>query len=457
MMYSLLSRVFPPLRSAAFALAGSALLLAGCVENSANQPPVTKQETQASAPAPQKVEVVPAPAPSPAPAEKVTLTPPEGAEIRVGVLLPMSGQYAALGKSLLNAVQLGLFEVAEENLVLLPRDTMGTAAGARQAARSAIDSGAQFLIGPVFSEAASAVADLKAGQGVVSLAFTNNRAAAGAEAYIVGLVPRQRIERVVSYAASRGLKRFAGLLPAGAYGDLIRAAYQDAVLRVGGELTRMERYVPGEQAGVAQSVKRLGDYDERKKALEDQKAELAGKEDPLSLRALKRLEELETLGDVDFDAVLLIENGQALTALAPLLPYYEIDTRTVRILGISDWGERSLLREPALQGAWYAAPSLRARADFEDRYRALYGKSPHPLAPLAYDAGAIAAVLGAQKPPAFSSAALTDPRGFAGSIGLFRFRKDGLVEHNFAVIEVQPGGAVEVSPAPEKFPAPVVN
>ncbi|MEX2249797.1 MAG: penicillin-binding protein activator, partial [Parvibaculum sp.] len=48
-------------------------------------------------------------------------------------------------------------------------------------------------------------------------------------------------------------------------------------------------------------------------------------------------------------------------------------------------------------------------------------------------------------------AALTDPDGFAGVDGIFRFMADGRTERGLAVMEVRPGGAVVVDPAPTSF------
>jgi branched-chain amino acid transport system substrate-binding protein len=148
---------------------------------------------------------------------------------------------------------------------------------------------------------------------------------------------------------------------------------------------------------------------------------------------------------------LLLETGQSLRATAPLLPYYEIDTRKVRILGIDDWSSRSSRREPMLAGAWYAGPSPVAHADFVKRFTAVYKKSPHALAALAYDVTALAAVKGGKGAGGFGLDQLTAESGFAGSVGLFRLRQDGMVQHSFAVIEVQPDGVKIVSPAPESF------
>ena len=174
--------------------------------------------------------------------------------------------------------------------------------------------------------------------------------------------------------------------------------------------------------------------------------------DPESVRKLKRLNVLETFGAPDFDAVLLIEQGRDLTALAPLLPYYEIDIRKVRILGIADWSERSLIREPALHRAWYVAPPPTGLKIFKKKFERTYGTGAHRLGPLAYDAMAVALFLGSKASSDFNKNSLTNPRGFLGTAGLFRFREDGIVERNYSIFEVSDKGVLEVGSAGRSFP-----
>ena len=385
--------------------------------------------------------------------EKITLTPPPGMPNRVpvGLLLPLSGRSAALGRSLLDAAQLAVFELVDKNFVLLPRDTAGTQDGAHAAAASAIENGAKFLIGPVFAASALAAAPLARDAGINMVAFSNNRVAAGDGAFVMGFLPSQRIERVISFAATRGATRFAALLPEGPYGDGARDAFERAVARAGANVVRIERYGSDPQSA-AEAAKRLGNYDLRRAALRERRKALFGANNEVSRRALKRLEHRETLGDVDFEAVLLLETGDALKGLVPLLPYYDIDVRTVRVLGIDDWSARSLRREPSLARAWFASPSSVAVVDFAARFKKIYGRSPHALAPLAYDVTALAAVLASREGGAdFSVQALTAANGFAGSAGLFRLLPSGLVEHQFAVYEVRQDNIRTVSPAPQAF------
>ena len=113
---------------------------------------------------------------------------------------------------------------------------------------------------------------------------------------------------------------------------------------------------------------------------------------------------------------------------------------------------RSIGADAQLRGAWYAAPDPARRVDFERRFTATYGRPPHRLATLAYDAVALASQLARQKPGGdFSVEAITNPNGWSGIDGVFRFLPDGRAERTLAVIEIQGERNAVVSPAPTSF------
>ena len=370
---------------------------------------------------------------------------------RVALLLPISGPNRGLGAAMQEAAQLALFEIADDNLVLLTYDTGGTPAGAVAAATRAVQDGAGLILGPLFAASARQVAPIAGGAGLNVISFSNDRTIAGNNVYVMGFLPDDQVANVVDFAIRQGLARFAALVPNTAYGNTVVRTLQQALRRWGGELTRIAFYEPTD-ADIAPVVRTLADYDNRAKALEEQRQALEESPDPVSQQALKRLEGLETIGDIGFDAVLLSEGGDRLRAIAPLLPYYDIDPTTVRFLGTAQWDDPDLGQEPALLGGWYAAPPLDTRAGFTRRFEAVFGRRPPRLATLAYDATALAAVLArAQGGPDFGVRALTQPSGFAGIDGIFRFRPDGVVQRGLAILQVRRQGAEVIRPAPRVF------
>ena len=451
----------------------SLILLAGaCAAPSLAPPPPEDQPTPAAeapaalpaAPAAPEIMVTttldPAPAPpavgdEPAAGEDGTAAAEEEmpAGARVGLLLPLSGRYAAEGETLLRAAQLALFDVADERFTLLPRDTAGSAAGAETAALAVLDDGVDLILGPLFAEGVKAVAAHARAWSVTVVAFSTDRSAASEGVYLLGHTPRAQIGRVFAHAAAKGYRRIALLAPDTRYGATVadEAAAAAAAL-TGLSLVRVRTYAP-DASDAANVVRGLAEYDERSRALRDERAMLARQGDAAARRRLDRLATLDTLGAPPFDALLLADGGARLRQVAPLLPYYDIDPANIRLLGTGLWAETATLDEAALAGGWFAGPDPAARRAFEARYRGVFGAPPGAIATLAYDATALAAAL-ARSGAAFGPKAIGNSGGFLGADGLFRFDADGIAERGLAVFEVAGGGrTVVVSPAPARFDA----
>ena len=242
---------------------------------------------------------------------KITLTPPEGTlgQVSVGLLLPISGQHADLGKSLLQASLLAMFELSDKNFVLLPRDTKGTREGAVLAAQDAIEAGAQLLLGPVFGRSAQAVAPLVSRAAINMISFTNDRTVASDSTFVFGLLPEDRVKRIVSYAFLKGVRRFAALIPEGPFGDKVVADYSKAVSEAGGFLVKSVRY-DRNHSSLTAAVKNLGNYNARQRALLAKRKKLKERNDEITRLALRQLDKKEVLGDTPFEAVFLLEAGE---------------------------------------------------------------------------------------------------------------------------------------------------
>jgi ABC-type branched-subunit amino acid transport system substrate-binding protein len=367
------------------------------------------------------------------------------------LLLPLSGANAAIGRELLDAAQLALFDLADDRLTLMPRDTQGTPAGAATAAEAVLAEGAELIVGPLFSSESAAVAPIAQGRGVNVISFSNDRSVAGNGVFILGFTPEQEIEQVIGFARSRGYARFAALTPESPYGNAVLQALRRTLAKVGGEAAKIESY-PTDVADLAPIVRRFAEADRRKAALAEQKRQLSEKDDEISRQALKRLEGIEAFGDVGFDALLLPEGGARLKALAPLLALYDVDPAKVRFLGSGLWDEPGLGREPNLVGGWLAATPQANSGAFRVRFQKAFGRTPPRIASLGYDAAALAAVLSqAPQGTPFTREAIANPNGFAGYDGIFRFGPDGVAERGLAILEVAPREFKVVRPAPESF------
>ncbi len=355
---------------------------------------------------------------------------------KVALLVPLSGPNAGLGQAILNAAQLALFQTGGDQLTLVPRDTKGTASGAADAAHAAVGQGVSLILGPLLAGGVEAVKPVARDAHLDVIAFSTVTDLAGGNTFLMGFLPRQEVVREVAFARQRGIGRFAALAPDTAYGHLMTDALREAASSTGATVTKAAFYDPrtgDASAAIAQLLPAGATPPAADPAAPDQ----AGPAPP---------------GVADFDALLLPEGGDRLKAIARKLAAAGLDTKATRLLGSGLWDVPDIGDEPALDGGWFAASPPDARRDFEQRYRATYGRDPPRLASLGYDAAALAAVLArGQGGPPFSRDAILNPNGFAGVDGLFRFTPDGLVQRALAVLEVEPQGNVVVSPAAHSF------
>lgn len=378
--------------------------------------------------------------------------------VRVGMLVPLSGAAEKVGLSLKNAALMSQFDLADDQFVLQFYDTKSTVQGAQEAAIQAVSHGVELIIGPLFSQHVSVVAPIVRSMGLNAIVFTTDPAVIGRGVFSIGLLLEQQVDRILSYAYMKGYGRFAVLVPETVGGQAVAGAAERAVKRLNADFVRVAYYDP-DAKDFSNVVRDLSRYDERKRALESEKEklEIAPDEDEIAKETLKRFEQMDTIGEVDFDAILIHDEGSRLRSVSSLLSYYDVSSKQVKFLGTSLWADESLSKEEALIGGWYATPPPQTHKNFIKRYKELYTDAPPRIASLGYDAVALAVTLAGQKGNAdYSLSALTDPNGFEGIDGIFRFLNNGRSERALSVMEITKEGSKEISPSRRSF-EPVFN
>jgi ABC-type branched-subunit amino acid transport system substrate-binding protein len=337
-------------------------------------------------------------------------------QVKVGLVLPLSasGNAGVAALSMKNSAEMALAEFQNPNIQLLIKDDGGNPQGAQQGTQQALDEGAEIILGPLFALSVPATAQLTRTRGVSVIAFSTDSSIAGRGVFLLSFLPESDVNRIVEYSASIGKRSFAALLPDNAYGNVVEAAFKQAVGRKGGRIVAFEKY-GADRATAARTV-------------------------------------ATSLGTAD--ALLLADDGDSVVATADALSGAGANLRNIQLLGTGLWDNPRVFASPALQGGLYAAPDPAGFRAFSGRYRGKYGGEPVRTATLAYDAVALVAALArTQGPTRFSPDVLTNPSGFAGIDGLFRFRADGTNERGLAVMRVGSGGGVPVAGSPKSFGA----
>ena len=354
-------------------------------------------------------------APPPAGAQQQGVAVGNGS-VKVAVILPLSagGNAAVAAQSMKNASEMALAEFLNPNLQLLIKDDGGSAQGAQQAAQQAVDEGAEIILGPLFAASVPAVAQVARGRGVSVIAFSTDSSVAGRGVYLLSFLPESDVERIVGYAAATGKRSFAAMLPENAYGNVVEAAFKQAVPKRGGRVVVFEKY-GADRASVARNV--------------------AG-----SLASA--------------DALLLADDGEAVAQVADALAAAGASFQKVQLLGTGLWDNPRVFSNSTLENGIYAAPDPAGFRSFATRYKNKYGAEPVRTATLAYDAVALVAALSrTQGGKRFTPEVLQNSSGFSGIDGLFRFKADGTNERGLAVMKVTSKGPLPIAGSPRSFGA----
>jgi hypothetical protein len=335
--------------------------------------------------------------------------------VKVGLIVPLTGPNgpSSVGASLRNAAKLAYADSGSSDVTILVKDDKSTPAGAAAATQAAINEGAEIILGPVFATDVKEAGRVARSAGKPVIAFSTDSSAAGKGNYLLSFLAEGYVDRGLNFAAQRGKKSVAVLAPENDYGTLALAQAQQSAATYNLRVPLIERYKPG---APGESIQRLA-------ASRDQ-----------------------------FDAIFIPEQADAMASVSKELVANGLDSKKIQIIGTGLWNDARALNLPALQGAWFTAPENAGFNAFAQRYKAKFGSDPARIATLAYDAVSLAIALSrSQGSQRYSESVLTNPSGFNGADGVFRFKPEGTNERGLSVLEIGGGAAKIISPAPRNF------
>ncbi len=341
--------------------------------------------------------------------------------VRVALIIPLSANGGAgqAARDLRNAAMMALQELTAANIQILVKDDRGTPEGARAAAAEAISQGAELILGPLVSASVAAAAEVARPAGIPIIAFASDPSVAGPGVYLMGLSPRSDVLRIVPYAARAGFNSIAALLPDNGYGTLAEAALRESVAAAGARIVVIQRY-----------------------ALDRGAMQVAA----------------EAVADIllagQADAVFMPDAGDVVPFMAQIIAAKGVPPGAIKFLGGSQWNDARTRSESTLTGGWFSSPPDQGGITaFAARFATAFGTPPLPIAALGYDAVRLAAGLAASFGPArFVAATITNPSGFLGIDGAFRFLANGTNERTLAIYEIERGGTQRlIDPAPTGF------
>jgi ABC-type branched-subunit amino acid transport system substrate-binding protein len=340
---------------------------------------------------------------------------------RAAVLLPFSHPNSGVraeAEGMLAGIEMALFDHGNEDILLMPKDTAGSQSVTTNMANEAIKQGADVILGPLFGTNIAALNRSGVTARTQLIGFSNDSSIAGGNTWLASITPEEEVAALVDHAMSQGYRQFAYFGPQSDLGQRIKSALEFEASQKGGRVAATGFYPTSTQSP---------DSEARYVANAINSAQQSGS--PV--------------------AVLIPERGTQLRRVAPLLTYYGM-SRRAKMMGLSDWDDSGIWREPSLRGGWFVAPHRADLQSFETQYQRIYGRAPSALAATAYDAASLVAQLARDGEVEREEIASSD--GFVGVNGLFRFTDTGTTERRLSIYEISGSeGAVEIRQAEEVF------
>ena len=299
--------------------------------------------------------------------------------LRIGLLAPLTGSYSELGKSLLYSLQLALEEINDANVIILPRDSgFNDKEKLNKAINDMKSNGVKTIIGPITNEEFE---EVKKYNNLIFISPSNINPDFSYNTISIGISLESQLLALSNFLKKQKKNKTIIMYPKNEYQELIEKQLKK--LNLPG--TRTFNYSANPEI-LTGEIEILTNYTQRKRNLELRKKIFADKEDEESIRQLERLEQLYTLGKVDFDSVIIIDFGNSLKSVLTSLVYTDVNPKDVIFTTVNQWFDESIFYENTIKDLYYPSVNYKEFKKYNNKYFKKFNVNPNEITILTYDA-----------------------------------------------------------------------
>ena len=349
--------------------------------------------------------------------------------LKVGLLAPLSGPYSEIGNSLLYTLQLALEEINDKNVIIVPRDS-----GFKNEKRinSAISelrsSGVKVIIGPLahdeFQQANKFNDLIFISPSNISPGFSKNIIS-------IGISLESQLTALTEFIKKQKKTKTIIMYPENEYLEIIEKKLENLDLKN----TKKFKYSPNPEILTGQ-IETLTNYSQRKRNLEIRKKMFEDKEDDQSKKELERLDQLYTLGGVNFDSVIILDFGNNLKSVLTSLVYTDVNQKDVLFTTINQWFDESIFYENTIKNLYYPSVNYDEFRKYNIKYFEKFKIYPNEITILAYDALGLIYFAWKKNGQISSINNFMFKSKIKGKIGMFSF-KDGKVTQELDIYKTE--------------------
>ena len=298
-------------------------------------------------------------------------------KIRIGLVVPLSGEYSNIGDSIIKSTRLALNKINDEKFEIVPGDTKANPIDALKASKALYDQGIKIIIGPVFNESTKYLDELN---DVTFISLTNKIYGNPPNVISAGVNAISQLQTIDKFRNLNEIQRTIFLIPKSDYRKEVEQAIKKTKLKL-----KDKYFYDMDPTLLTSQIEKVTRYPERKQNLLN---EIERIENSSLINKEKKLEELnkkDTLGGINFDSVIIADFGESLKSVATSLLYTDVSSKRISYITLNQWFDNSLLKENSLQPIYFPSINKENFELFKIEYNNAYKKKANQLSFLSYD------------------------------------------------------------------------
>ena len=351
-------------------------------------------------------------------------------KIKIGLLVPLSGDNANLGKQIIKATRLAIKDINSDIIEIFPKDTQSNANITLRSAIELKELGINLVIGPVFNEN---LAYLEEVEDVTFLSFTNKTLNLPKNVISAGINSTSQLNTIKKFIELNEIKKSIFLIPDLNYNNEIKQGIKKSKIK-----TLKQYYYDIEPTKLTKQIETITDYEVRKQNLVDEINRLENSDDPNKKKKIKNLEKKYTIGDVNFDSVIIADFDESLKSVITSLLYADILPKDKYFITFNQWFDESLLKENSSQPIYYPSVNKENLKEFEKKFYKQFNQNPNHISLLSYDLIGLIYYLTLKNEITEISKVFREKNSFKGKIGIFDV-KDNRINHRLNFYKIENG------------------
>ena len=356
-------------------------------------------------------------------------------KIKIGLLVPLSGDNAKLGKQILKAARLAINDIDSDMIEIYPKDTRSDPNTTLRSAIELNQSGINLAIGPVFYENLKYLDEVK---NMTFLSFTNKTLNLPNNVISAGVNSTSQLNTIKKFIKLNQIKKTIFLIPNLNFKSEVKQGIKNSKIKI------FKQYdYDNEPTKLTKQIEEITNYEKRKKNLIDEITRLEKSEDTNKEKKIENLKKEYTLGKVNFESIIIADFNESLKSVITSLLYTDVLPKDKYFITFNQWFDKSLLNESSSHPIYYPSINKKNLEKFEKKFSDQFNEVPNHISLLSYDLVGLIYYLSLKNELSEIDKSFNSKNSFRGKIGIFDI-ENNKINHQLNFYKIEDKKLIEI-------------